>query len=182
MQKVKLDPENTDFCPFYPGSVVLVTAVDGRGKADICTVGAWSMVNSDPLMFGIALCARDSGPRFFRRYTTTCIDETGEFVINLPHNGLAKAVQICGSISLTRQPHVNKFRRAGLTSVRASSVKAPLVADCVMNIECRVHSRMSFSTHDWIIGESLVCHAAKGLLDGTLYLEWNSLPVMCPQE
>lgn len=90
MQKQTIFPDDADFSPFYPGSVVLITAVDSSGKADICTVGAWALVNGVPNMFGIAMCARPSGESFWKRYTTTCIEQTGEFVINIPHAGLAE--------------------------------------------------------------------------------------------
>ncbi len=182
MLKRSLFPGDPNFCPFYPGSVVLVSAADRNGKADVCTVGAWSIVNGDPLLFGIAMCQRASGTYFFRRHTTRCIDETGEFVLNIPHSELRQAWNICGSVSLTKTPDIDKFAMAGLTPVQGVKVGAPLIAECMINIECRVHSRMEFSTHDWIVGEPLVCHVAKGVLDGTLYLQWETAAVMRPQE
>ncbi len=159
---------------FYPGSVVLVSAVDSEGKVDICTVGAWALVNGDPKMFGIAMCARDSGGYFWKRYTTECIDQTSEFVINIPHSGLKKAWDICGSVSLTKDAEADKFELAALTRAPASVVKAPLVAECPVNIECRVHSRLELPTHDWIVGEVLAIHTAADVVDGICKLNWNS--------
>ena len=170
MEKRTSFPGEEGFSVFYPGSVVLVTAVDSAGKADICTVGAWSVVNGVPRLFGIAMCARPSGEYFFERYTTKCIEQTGEFVINIPHAGLAKAWNICGTISLTTQPDADKFALAGLTPAPATKVKAPLIAECPVNIECRVHSRLELPTHDWIVGEPLACHAAH------VKLAWEEVP------
>ena len=172
MEKQVYFPGEKGFTSFYPGSIILVTAVDAAGKADICTVGAWSLVNGVPRMFGVAMCARPAGEYFFKRYTTECIQQTGEFVINIPHAGLAKAWNICGTVSLTTQPHADKFSLAGLTPAPAVKVKAPLIAECPVNIECRVHSKLELPTHDWIVGEPLACHRAD------VELAWENAPIL----
>ena len=178
MEKKVSFPKDEDFSIFYPGSVVLVTAVDAAGKADICTVGAWALVNGVPRMFGIAMCARESGNYFWKRYTTTCIEQTGEFVINIPHAGLRKAWEVCGSVTLTKQPDADKFALAALTPAPAAVVKAPLIAECPVNIECRVHSKLELPTHDWIVGEPVACHTAVELIEGTARLRWDNAPVL----
>ena len=104
MDKKTALPGEDGFNTFYPGSIVLVSAVDAEGKADICTVGAWALVNGVPRMYGIAMCAREARSYFFKRYTTTCIEQTGEFVINIPHDGLREACDVCGTVSLTNGP------------------------------------------------------------------------------
>jgi len=158
---------------FNPGSIVLVTTVDSAGKADVCTVGAWSIVNGAPLMYGIAMCARRAGEQFWKRYTTTCIEQTGQFVINIPHAGLAEAWAVCGSVSLTRRPEADKFALAGLTPTPAAKVAAPLIAECPVNIECRVHSKLTLPTHDWIVGEPLAFHVAADLVAGKARMRWT---------
>jgi len=176
MEKRVSFPGDAGFVGFYPGSVVLVSAVDGWGRADVCTVGAWALVNGAPRLFGIAMCARASGAYFWKRYTTTCIEQTGEFVINIPHSGLERCWQVCGSVSLTRQPEADKFALAGLTPAPAAVVKAPLIAECPVNIECRVHSKLQLPTHDWIVGQPVACHTAVEVLDGRGVLSWQHAP------
>ena len=177
MKKRTTFPGRKDFAPFYPGSIILVTAVDATGKADICTIGAWALVNGAPQMFGVAMCVRQAGKSFWKRYTTTCIEQTGEFVINIPHAGLARAWEVCGSVSLTKDPEADKFALAGLTPAPAAKVKAPLIAECPVNIECRVCARLELPTHDWIVGEPLACHTATALLAGSAALRWEHAPV-----
>jgi len=172
MRKKVTYPDQEGFAVFYPGSIVLVTAVDAAGKADICTVGAWALVNGAPRLFGIAMCARPQRAYFFKRYTTTCIEQTGEFVINIPHAGLARAWEVCGSVSLTKDPEADKFALAGLTPAPAEKVAAPLIDECPVNIECRVHSKLELPTHDWIVGEPVACHAADAPL------AWDNAPVL----
>ena len=174
MDKRVTYPSDSDYAPFYPGSVVLGSAVDAAGKADVCTVGAWALVNGAPRLFGLAMCARAVGQSYWKRYTTTCIDETGEFVINIPHLGMREAWNVCGSVSLTRRPDADKFALAGLTPAAAVKVKAPLIAECPVNIECRVHSRLELPTHDWIVGEPLACHTAADVAEGKAKLAWDN--------
>ena len=182
MEKRIAYPDDPNFSTFYPGSVCLVTAVDADGKADICTVGAWALVNGVPRMFGIAMCARESGDYFWKRYTTTCIEQTGEFVINIPHAGLKKAWDVCGSVSLTRDPEADKFALGGLTAARGEKVDAPLIAECPVNIECRVYAKLELPTHDWIVGEPLACHTSIDILEGRQKLLWDSTPTLESQD
>lgn len=178
MEKETFFAGDAGFAGFYPGSVILVTAVDAAGKADICTVGAWALVNGVPRMFGIAMCARSSGSAFWKRYTTTCIEQTGEFVINIPHAGLSKAWTVCGTVSLTSTPDADKFALSGLTPVPAVKVAAPLIDECPVCIECRVHSRLELPTHDWIVSEPLAYHCAADVLHKRIDLKWDNAPVM----
>ncbi len=171
MKKTVSYPGEEGFSTFYPGSIVMVSAVDAEGKADICTVGAWALVNGVPRLFGIAMCTRQAGSYFFKRYTTTCIEQTGEFVINIPHSGLKKAWDVCGTVTLTTDPDADKFALARLTREPAAKVKAPLIAECPVNIECRLHSKLELPTHDWIVGEPVACHSADGVK-----LAWDSAP------
>ena len=176
MEKRTTFPNDPSFSPFYPGSVCLVTAVDADGRADICTVGAWALVNGVPQLFGIAMCARSSGRYYWKRYTTVCIEQTGEFVINIPHAGLKEAWDVCGTVSLVREPEADKFALAHLTRAPAAKVKAPLIAECPVNIECRVHSKLELPTHDWIVGEPLACHTDAKVLAGEAKLSWQHAP------
>ena len=179
MEKQAKYPGDEGFSIFYPGSVVMVSAVDSEGRADICTVGAWALVNGAPRLFGVAMCARTvPGTAFFKRYTTTCIEQTGEFVINIPHLGLKKAWNACGSRSLTEDVNLDKFREAGLTKAPAIEVKAPLIAECPVNIECRVHSRLSLPSHDWVVGEPVCVHTDAAVAQGRRKLAWQSAAVL----
>ena len=179
MEKQTKFPGDEGFSIFYPGSVVMVSAVDSEGRADICTVGAWALVNGVPQLFGVAMCTKTvPGTRFFKRYTTTCIEQTGEFVINIPDMGLKKAWNTCGSMSLTKDINLDKFRKAGLTSVAGVKVKAPLIAECPVNIECKVHSKLSLPTHDWVVGEPVCVHTAADVVEGKRKLTWQNAPVL----
>jgi flavin reductase (DIM6/NTAB) family NADH-FMN oxidoreductase RutF len=176
MEKVTYFAGQVGYRGYSAASVVMITAVDAHGKADICTVGAWSLVNGAPPLYGIAICAKSPGGNYFRRYTTTCIEQTGEFVINVPDQSLAEAWTVCGTVSLTKEPQAGKFALAGLTPAPPARVKAPLIAECPISIECRVYETLSLPSHDWIVGEPLAIHWAKDIVEGHATLEWNRAP------
>lgn len=63
------------------------------------------------------------------------IERTGEFVVNVPPKSLKKEVYYCGS---HHGWDIDKFAETGLTPLPARRVKAPIIAECVAHMECRV--------------------------------------------
>jgi flavin reductase (DIM6/NTAB) family NADH-FMN oxidoreductase RutF len=150
----------TGFTLFYIGSIALVTALDNEGRADICTIGDWAQCSMFPHTYGFALCNRDEGEKVFKRYTLECIEQTGEFVINVPDMHLSEAWMKCGTTSLRRTPDLDKFAFANLTRAEGAIVKAPLIAECAVNIECRLAGKLSVCGYDWVVGEAVAIHRA----------------------
>jgi flavin reductase (DIM6/NTAB) family NADH-FMN oxidoreductase RutF len=109
-----------------PGPVVLLTTKRG-GRANVMTL-SWHMVmDFEPPLVGCVVSNRN--------YTFEILRETKECAINIPTAELAKKVVACGNASGRT---VDKFKKCGLTAELASSVEAPLIAECYANLECRV--------------------------------------------
>jgi len=70
-----------------------------------------------------------------RNFTFNTLKATKECVINIPTVELAENVVACGNSS---GRETDKFQTYGLTPVAASRVRAPLIAECYANLECRV--------------------------------------------
>lgn len=104
------------------------------------------------------------------RYSYVLIEQTGEFVINLATQQLVKAVDLCGVKS---GRDTDKFALTGLSCEKAAAVSSPIIAECPINIECRVRQKISLGTHDMFMADILKIDAAKELLDdkGRLALE-----------
>ena len=66
---------------------------------------------------------------------TTALNATQECVIAIPTVALAEKVVAIGNVS---GRDVDKFRTFDLTPVTAQQVCAPLIAECFVNLECRV--------------------------------------------
>jgi flavin reductase (DIM6/NTAB) family NADH-FMN oxidoreductase RutF len=136
----------------YPLPVVLVTC--GAEKPNIITLAWVSTVCSDPPMVSIAV--RPS------RHSHQLIEETGEFVVNIPGEELLEVTDHCGQVS---GREVDKFAEFGLTPEPASEVKAPLIAECHVNMECRVRQKLELGAHHVFLGEVVAVHVNEEVLD-----------------
>lgn len=138
----------------YPLPAVLVTVTDGKGNDNVFTVAWTGTVCSDPAMVYISV--RPS------RHSYDMIKETGQFVINLTTESLAAATDYCGVKSGRDE---DKFEKMNLTKQSGKYVKAPLLKDSPVNIECEVVDVTSLGTHDMFLAKVLCVHADKEFMD-----------------
>lgn len=139
----------------YPLPVVLVTTADGRGNQNVFTVAWTGTVCSEPPMVSISVRPE--------RYSYHMIKETGEFVINLTTEDLVYATDYCGVKS---GRDTDKFSEMRLTALPADIVKAPLIAESPVNIECVVTEVKSLGSHDMFIAKVAAVHADDKYMDG----------------
>lgn len=118
-------PLNKAFQLLEPGPVVLVTTACGR-KKNIMTI-SWHMV-----MDFTPRLAFVTGPW---NYSFNALMQTKECVIAVPAVDLSATVVKIGACSGS---DTDKFKKFDLTPVKAKSVQAPLITECLANIECRV--------------------------------------------
>jgi len=160
-----------------PKPVVLVTCVDGKGRPNIITIAAVAGAGHDPPMFSIAVR--------YDRYSHSLIERSGEFVINVPTTTMARQVATCGRIS--GRDH-DKFKETDLTPASAKIVRAPIIHECPINIECRVVGKVKPGTHTVFIGQVVEAHVQEGIFNGTLDLKklptliWNQVEYLRPGE
>lgn len=152
MSKVSWKPGNM----LYPLPAVLVTCTDGQGNDNVLTIAWTGTVCSDPPMLYISV--RPS------RHSYGMIKQTGEFVVNLTTRELVQAVDYCGVRSGKNE---DKFKTAGLTKVSAQLVGAPLIAECPVNIECRVTQVMPLGSHDMFMAEVVNVDVSEAYLDAS---------------
>ena len=129
------EKSNVDFSLAYrllhPMHTVLVSCVGKDGKPNVLPL-AWAM----PTSLYPALVAVSVAPA---RYSHGLIEETGEFVVNLPTIDIIKQTLSCGR---TSGKNTDKFAKTGLTSLPARKVRSPIVKECVAHIECKLHSQL----------------------------------------
>lgn len=138
----------------YPLPAVLVSASDKQGRQNVFTVAWTGTICSDPPMVSISVRPE--------RYSYHMIQETGEFVINLTTESLAFATDYCGVKS---GRDVDKFKEARLTPIPAGKVKAPLIKESPVNIECRVTEVKKLGTHDMFLAKVEAVHADEAYMD-----------------
>ncbi len=109
-----------------PGPVVLITTAGKRG-ANVMTQSWHTMLEFEPPLVACVVSNRN--------FTFDTLKATRECVIGIPTVEMAKKVVACGNCSGSK---VDKFESIGLTPVPAASVRAPLIAECYANLECKV--------------------------------------------
>ncbi len=138
----------------YPLPVVMVSVADKEGKQNIITIAWTGTICSDPPMVSISVRPE--------RYSYHMIKETGEFVINLTTKELAFATDYCGVKS---GRDVDKFAAMHLTPMQGEKVKAPLIAESPVNLECKVTEVKRLGTHDMFMAEVVCVHADEKYMD-----------------
>lgn len=146
-----------------PAPAVLVSCGGSDGcKPNLITVAWAGTVCTNPPMLSISVRPE--------RHSYEIIRKTGEFVVNLPTVKQAKATDWCGVVS--GRDH-DKFEKTGLTPVPALKVNCPAVAECPVNIECRVTQALELGSHVMFIAEVVAVQVSSDLIDakGKLRLE-----------
>ena len=140
----------------YPLPAVMVSVSDGEGNDNIITVAWAGTVCTNPPMVSISV--RPS------RFSYDMIRKTGEFVINLTTEKLAYATDYCGVRS---GRDVDKFKEMRLTKEKAEFIKAPMIAESPVSIECRVKQVLELGSHHMFLAEVVAVHADEKYMDKT---------------
>ncbi len=109
-----------------PGPVVMLTT-GHKGRANIMTMSWHMMVDFEPPLIACIVSQGD--------YSFAALRATGECVIAIPAVELAPKVVKVGN---SHGSDIDKFAAFGLTPLPAELVKAPLIAECFANLECKV--------------------------------------------
>lgn len=150
MAKITWKPGNM----LYPLPVVMVSCAEKSGKDNILTIAWTGTTCSNPPMLSISVRPE--------RYSYHMIEETGEFVVNLTTEKLVRATDYCGVKS---GKDVDKWKEMHLTREKADIVKAPLIKESPVNIECRVVERKDLGSHVMYQAEVLAVHVDEAYMD-----------------
>lgn len=148
-----------------PTPVVLVSCGEKGNPAnrDMVTVAWAGTVNSEPPMVSVSLRKE--------RYSHDLIEGSGEFVVNLVDEALAKATDFCGVRS---GRDTDKAKELGLAYLPAEGMEtAPRVDGAPVSLSCKVKQVLELGSHDMFLGEVVGVSVRKDLLDGNgaLHLE-----------
>ena len=129
-----------------PERVVLAISLKPDGSGNIITLG-WKMRTSfKPPMFAISVGKT--------RYSHELISRNGEFVLAIPGESMAEDVLYCGTHS---GRSLDKFAKTHFTPLEGSTVRAPLIKECVANFECRLTGSLETGDHTIFAGEVVAC-------------------------
>jgi flavin reductase (DIM6/NTAB) family NADH-FMN oxidoreductase RutF len=119
-------PSHKAYTLLESGPIVLVTTA-GRKRPNIMTMGFHMMVQHEPALVACVIGPWD--------HSYTALRESGECVISVPTVELAEQVTRIGNCSGL---DVDKFATFSLHALPASTVGAPLIEECIANLECKV--------------------------------------------
>ena len=150
----------------YPVPAVMVSC-GNMEKSNILTVAWTGTICSEPAMTYISIRPE--------RYSYNLIKESGEFVINLTTQNLAKATDWCGVRS---GKDYDKFKEMNLTKEKASIVNCPLIKESPVSIECKVEEIKELGSHHMFIAKVLSVDVDEKYMDenGRFCFE-KSLPI-----
>ena len=132
----------------YPLPAVMVSCGSMPEEYNIITISWTGTICTDP-----AMCYISIRPE---RHSYNIIKMNGDFVINLTTKDLAFATDWCGVKSGNK---FNKFLEMGLTPIPSTLVKAPMIKESPVNIECIVKDIKELGSHHMFISEVVAVNA-----------------------
>ncbi|MBD5545468.1 MAG: flavin reductase family protein [Lachnospiraceae bacterium] len=152
MAKLSFKPGNM----LYPVPAVMISVRGKSGEDNIITVAWAGTICSDPPMVSISVRPE--------RHSYELIKESGEFVINLITRELVFATDYCGVKS---GRDVDKFKEMNLSRQKAQIVKAPLIEESPVNLECRVTEVKELGAHHMFLAEIVAVNVDDKYMDET---------------
>lgn len=141
----------------YPLPAAMVSVGNQDGDTNILTIAWTGTICTNPAMLYISVRPQ--------RYSYEMIKESGEFVVNLTTEHLARATDYCGVRS---GRDVDKWKEMHLTRGKATELKfAPIIEECPVNIECKVEEIKELGSHHMFIARVLVVQVSEEYMDET---------------
>jgi flavin reductase (DIM6/NTAB) family NADH-FMN oxidoreductase RutF len=132
-----------------PGPIVLVSSA-WKDQTNIMTMGWHMIMEFEPSLIGCYIWTENHSFEMVRR--------SKECVINIPTAEIAAKVVGIGN---TTGSKIDKFSKFALTPEPAAKVKAPLIAECFANFECRLADASLIDKYSLFVLEVVKAHVAK---------------------
>jgi len=145
-------PANLKSC-LQPAPKILVSCRGTDGKNNALAVAYCCNCSYDPPMVMVGIVPS--------RHSYRMVKDTGFFVVNLVSADQKEMFDYLGSHS---GRDGDKLAHLGAALVEGEKVKAPLLADCPVNIECTVVDSIVTGSHEMFVGKVEVVHADKALV------------------
>ena len=143
-----------------PRPIALVSSVDAEGRPNLAPFSFFTVVSANPPH--VAFAPLLSGRTGAKKDTLRNVEAVGEFVVAVVTEALAGRVN---AASAALPPGVSEFEHAGLTPRPAELVRAPLVVESPVNMECRLAEIRSYGegggAGSLIVGRVVLVHVAE---------------------
>lgn len=138
-----------------PRPIAFVTTRDAEGRHNAAPFSFFNVFSADPAIVVLGIEKRNSGPL---KDTVRIIRETREFVVNLVSEEIAERMNIC---AVDFPEGTDELTEAHLTAAPAVVVRAPLIQESPVNMECRLMEELRFGperSRSLVLGEVLYFH------------------------
>lgn len=147
-----------------PRPIAWISTINADGSANLAPFSFYNAVSGNPPVVMISIGSRGGTPKD----TLRNIQETGEFVVHLADEALARAMNLTSS----DLPYgVDEFNLAGLAKVASDTVRPPRIASAPAAMEAKATQFVPIegSTYTLVLGRVTRFHLREGLLrpDGT---------------
>ena len=148
---------------FKPGAMLAplpaVMVSCGRleeGTENIITIAWTGIISSDPPRTYVSIMPR--------RTSYEIIKNSGEFVINLVPQSLAREMDWCGCVSGSKE---KKFgEKTGLTAEPAEKVGCPAIKESPVQLECKVFDTKDLGSHTMFLADIVNVRVDESVLTG----------------
>jgi flavin reductase (DIM6/NTAB) family NADH-FMN oxidoreductase RutF len=145
-----------------PRPIAWVVTVDGAGRRNAAPYSFFNAMGGTPPLVCIGMAADGQRAGVAEKDSLRAIRETGAFTVALVGEPQAEAMNLT---AVAAPPGIDELALAGLATIPASRIAAPLIAAAPVNFECRVWQLVDTGPASAIvIGEVLVTHIADRFL------------------
>lgn len=126
----------------FPVPAVMLSCGAEGYKPNIITLAWVGTLNSHPPIVGVSIRPE--------RHSYGIVHQSKEFVVNIATEAQLPELDYCGVVS---GKDADKFTALGLTPQMGSLQHAPLIAECPVNLECKVIQEIVLGSHTLFLGE-----------------------------
>ena len=149
-----------------PRPIAFVSTIGANGVNNLAPFSYFTVLSSQPAVVGFGIGPKRDGGK---KDTLANVEFTGDFVINVVTEELAKAMNLTSG---EYPAEVDEFKEAGLTAIPGDRVKSPRVAESPIHLECKLIQILQFGeaprVNRFVIGEVLQIQVKEGLLQGNI--------------
>lgn len=147
-----------------PRPIALVSTIGEDGVFNLAPFSAFTLLSLKPALVCLVIGRRRDGQK---KDTLRNVEFSKDFVVNVVDETLAEAMN---QTSAEYPSNVDEFKEVGLTPVKSDFVKAPMVAESPVSMECKLSQILDFGElpdgSRVVIGEVVLVHIRDELWSG----------------
>lgn len=144
-----------------PRPIALVTSLDPSGRVNAAPFSSYNYLCLDPPIIGLGL-ADKAGEEDGFKDTARNIEASGEFVVNVVTEDLARPMNVC---AVDFPPEVSEPDMAGLTTEASSKVRVPRIREAHAALECKLYQILRPGKGRIILGQVLAAYVEDRFID-----------------